>query len=132
LVKLAGSETSTIDGFEKVVANATKTGFETMIRLGMSVIPRYARVAALDIKGTILGSSPVVDLITGAIITVNSTITTVVAPPPVTPNVTSTSAPSSASGTAAPSETKKDGVETLKMGTWSLLVVAVGLVLNYL
>jgi hypothetical protein len=53
--------TTDLNGADKVVAQSPRNGFETQFQLDKIAIASYARVAALDVNGTIIGSTPAVD-----------------------------------------------------------------------
>ncbi|CAK7234907.1 hypothetical protein SBRCBS47491_009108 [Sporothrix bragantina] len=78
-VLLSSTSKNDLDGASKVVAQSPRNGFETEFVVRGYKVGRYARIAALDIDGTILGATPAVDTTTGALITLDYSITTVVA-----------------------------------------------------
>jgi hypothetical protein len=121
--QLADSTTDSVDGADKVVAHSNRTGFETAIQLGPNAVARYARAAALTSNGTILGSTPVIDLTTGAVTNVNYTVTRV-------GNVQVSGGPKSGSG--APDETKASVALRMQVGEWNLVAVILAILVNVL
>ena len=57
-------DTEDLNGADKVVAQSPRNGFETQFELRDMDILQYARVAALDVNGTIIGSTPAVNTTT--------------------------------------------------------------------
>lgn len=51
----------------KVIGNSTRTGFETEILLEGFAHPKFARAAALDKDGEVLGLTATVDIASGEI-----------------------------------------------------------------
>lgn len=51
----------------KVIGNSTRAGFETEIRLEGDAHPKFARAAALDKDGEVLGLTATVDIASGEI-----------------------------------------------------------------
>lgn len=70
------SDNSTdLDGADKVVAQSPRNGFETRFRLDK--ILDYARVAALDAEGNIIGSTSAVETSGGEVVDLDYNITDV-------------------------------------------------------
>ncbi|CAK7216168.1 hypothetical protein SEUCBS140593_002781 [Sporothrix eucalyptigena] len=78
-VLLSSNSQTDLDGADKVVAQSPRNGFETKFVVTGYTIGRYARIAALDVHGVILGSTPAVDTKTGALVELDYSITSVVA-----------------------------------------------------
>ncbi|CAK7239633.1 MAG: hypothetical protein STHCBS139747_001064 [Sporothrix thermara] len=78
-VLLSSASQSDLDGASKVVAQSPRNGFETEFAVVGYSIGRYARVAALDVNGAILGATPAVDTTTGTLIALDYNVTTVFA-----------------------------------------------------
>ncbi|CAK7215134.1 hypothetical protein SCUCBS95973_002375 [Sporothrix curviconia] len=76
-VLLSSASQSDLDGASKVVAQSPRNGFETKFAVVGYAVGRYARIAALDIHGAILGATPAVDTTTGALITLDYSVTNV-------------------------------------------------------
>ncbi|ORY67735.1 ASST-domain-containing protein [Pseudomassariella vexata] len=77
-VLLASESRYDLNGFKKVVARVPKSGFETSFDLGPNMKEKFARVAALDVEGMILGSTGIVQISTGRVSESNTEITSVV------------------------------------------------------
>lgn len=79
--QLASNATTNIDGERFVVATARRSGFETTLTLGVAVnetaLRRFVRAAALDLNGTVIGSSGVLDLVSGNVTDVDYNVTSV-------------------------------------------------------
>lgn len=65
-----------LDGADKVMAQSPRNGFETQFRL--ETMRPFARVAALDVDGNIIGSTPAVNTRSNKVIELEYNITEVV------------------------------------------------------
>ncbi|KAL6363740.1 hypothetical protein LRP88_03162 [Fusarium phalaenopsidis] len=63
----AGEDEKNVTTSRKVIGNSTRTGFETEILLERFAHPKFARAAALDKDGEVLGLTATVDIASGEI-----------------------------------------------------------------
>lgn len=78
-VLLSADTLEKLDGAEAVVAQSPRTGFETAFSVVGYTLKKYARVAALDVNGVILESTPAVDTTTGQLTDLDYAVTSVFA-----------------------------------------------------
>jgi hypothetical protein len=78
-VLLSADTPQGLDGHASVVAQSPRNGFETAFVVVGYTLKKYARVAALDAHGTILGATPAVDTSSGALIELDYAVSSVFA-----------------------------------------------------
>ncbi|KAL1887806.1 hypothetical protein Sste5346_009981 [Sporothrix stenoceras] len=78
-VLLSADNLDKLDSADAVVAQSPRNGFETAFSVVGYTLKKYARVAALDVHGVILGSTPAVDTTTGALTDLDYAVTSVFA-----------------------------------------------------
>ena len=71
-VLLMSNSKSDLDDFSQAVARSPRNGFETMFNLSGHGSAAFARVVGLDSNDTVLGSTPVVNISSGELFTVQS------------------------------------------------------------
>ena len=69
-----------IDGHDKVVDESPRMGFETSFDLVSNTSALYARIAAVNKHGEIIGSTPAVELWSGKLIPLETPISQIKAP----------------------------------------------------
>ncbi|KAK5144601.1 hypothetical protein LTR04_001513 [Oleoguttula sp. CCFEE 6159] len=122
---LASNDTSNLTDTSSIWKNITRNGFETNCTVGGAA--RYVRAVALNVNGTVLGASDVLDLVDHS----KTPMSGVVTSNSQDPTSTSTDSPSTASGAAAASQTGKGGANGLPvpstgtafiLGAWALIL----------
>ncbi|KAL2351572.1 ASST-domain-containing protein [Cryomyces antarcticus] len=122
---LASNDTSNLTDTSSIWENITRNGFETNCTVGGAA--RYVRAVALNVNGTVLGASDVLDLVDHS----KTPMSGVVTSNSQDPTSTSTDSPSTASGAAAASQTGKGGANGLPvpstgtafiLGAWALIL----------
>lgn len=78
-VLLSADTLKGLDGAASVVAQSPRNGFETAFTVVGYTLKTYARIAALDVHGALLGATPAVDTTTGALTELDYAVTSVFA-----------------------------------------------------
>lgn len=124
-VLLTADAPTDLDGPAAVVAQSPRNGFETEFAVRGYALRQYARVAALDAAGAILGATPAVDTATGELQALDYAVTRVAAADAtaLAPSLPSSAAAAVPSGTHA---TRPPAVVHRRLSTGQTVGVVLG------